>query len=134
MPKIKNLRKDNLFVDNQAVSANSPLPSTLATVISKDLDSIRTYPGGEGTIYTGVVAVTTAGARVRMDTQLCNEVLVTADPENTGYIFIGDVTVSSSVYGVKLAAGGYISLNISNVNLLYVDSSVNGEGVSFIAI
>lgn len=82
----------------------------------------------------GVTNVTTAGTAVQMPTAACRKVLVIARQSNTGSIFVGGTGVTSASYGAELLAGNSLELELSNVNLLYINSSVNGEGVSYIAI
>lgn len=87
--------------------------------------------------------VTTAGTRVQLTattTILPSSVYIEALGTNTGYIYLGLVTVSSTVYISRLSAGqgiwiaadapgtrgglGSVGLQLSS---LYIDSSVNGE-------
>ena len=94
------------------------------------------------------VTVTTAGTRVQVtsDTSIRpSAVYFEALSSNTGQIYIGDVTVSSTVYMARLTIpstasapswqivspssdhrSGGTGIQLSN---LYVDSSVNGEKV-----
>lgn len=74
-------------------------------------------------------SVTTAGTRVQLDTHTCKTFIVKAKATNTGLIYVGDVTVANS-NGFILSAGDTVSYDASNTNLVYIDSSVNGEGVS----
>ena len=78
------------------------------------------------------VTVPTAGTRVQLATFSCKAVVVKALPSNTGVIYVGNATVSSA-NGFVLSANESISLDIDNVNHIYIDSSVNGEGVSWMA-
>lgn len=73
--------------------------------------------------------VTTAGTRVQLDTNTSKSVTIKAKTTNTGLIYVGNVAVTSS-NGFILSAGDTISLDISNTNLVYIDSSVDAEGVS----
>lgn len=77
--------------------------------------------------------VTTAGARVQLQTQACLGVTVKAKSANTGLIYVGDSGVTSA-NGHILAAGDAVSLAIDNVNRLWIDASVDGEGVSWLAV
>lgn len=83
--------------------------------------------------------VTTAGTRVQITTGSptpCRSVTFQANSANTGAIFIGDSSVSSTVYGVRLAAGSSYSIgndlndNKLDLSTFWVDSSVNAEGLS----
>ena len=84
---------------------------------------------------TGALAtVVTAGVRVQLPSHPCQEVTIIARRLNTGYIYVGGSTVSSSAYGAELQARGSIVLRVNNSNLIYIDASVSGEGVSYFAI
>ena len=78
--------------------------------------------------------VTTAGTRVQLPTLACNKVTIIAKRANTGYVYVGMNTVSSTVYGAELAAKDSMDFDVSNLNELWIDSSVNGEGISYVAI
>lgn len=87
--------------------------------------------------------VTTAGTRVALSatTLTSKEVVVQAKPSNTGTIYLGGSAVASTA-GICLApgesfnfanlmtpahqAGGDVDFDMSQI---YIDSSVNGEGV-----
>ena len=86
---------------------------------------------GKGAIAT----VTTAGTRVQLPSFPCRLVTVIAKRTNTGYIYASpDNLVSSTVYGVELAAKDSFDFEVANANQIWIDSSVNGEGISYVAI
>ncbi len=101
-------------------------------------DSDREYVllGGAGTIGNGSKNVTTAGTDVALSSSSvpCRSVAIMAKLTNTGYIAVGsagvDATVSSGD-GVLLAAGDTMTIDVSDLNLVYIDSTVNGEGVRY---
>lgn len=82
----------------------------------------------------GRKAVTTAGTRVALvatSTPLVGGyVEITALSSNTGFIYVGDVTVAST-NGHRLAAGVSTVIFIDDLNRIYLDASVSGEGVSY---
>ena len=83
---------------------------------------------------SGQKTVTTAGTRVQLATTTAVASLtIKAKRTNTGSIYVGDSTVTSST-GFILAAGDSISLDISDLATIYLDSSVNAEGVSFLYV
>lgn len=84
-------------------------------------------------VLATVTNVTTAGTRVALGTgALARGVLIQARRSNTGSIYVGAAaTVSSSVYGRELLAGDTVYVECNNLNLVGLDSSVNGEGVSY---
>lgn len=87
--------------------------------------------------------VTTAGTRVQVSTTdlFVKKVVVRGEAGNTGHIYVGTVTVSSSV-GLHLKVGdmpveldpGLVNGHQDMINLknMYVDASVSGEKVSFL--
>lgn len=85
-------------------------------------------------IYSGQKNVTTAGARVALATTqtLVSGVTIKAKIGNTGSIYVGGSGVTSS-NGYILAAGDTVFVEVSDLVTVYLDSSVNGEGVSYIA-
>lgn len=95
---------------------------------------IPTREQGSESIKGAIQNVTTAGTRVQLPSYACREITIIARRANTGYIYIGGGDVSSTVYGVELQAKDSITLSISNTNLIYIDSSVSGEGVSYVAV
>lgn len=86
------------------------------------------------TIYNGQTNVTTAGTRVTLAASqaITSGVTIRAKVGNTGYIYVGSSAVSSS-NGYLLAAGESLFMEIANLNTINLDSSVNGEGVYYIA-
>lgn len=85
------------------------------------------------TIYHAKKTVTTAGTRVALaSSQAVRSVCIKALQTNAGYIYVGDTSTSSTT-GFQLLAGDTISLDIANLNTVYIDSSVSGEGVTYIS-
>ena len=91
-------------------------------------------------IVSGRKAVTTAGTEVALSTDKSRIVSVTiqAETDNTGRIVVGDssivATEGATAQGLVLTAGDSITLNISQLSGIYIDSTVNGDGVTFIAL
>ncbi len=87
---------------------------------------------------SGQKTVTTAGTAVALGTaQVDCAVMVKALDTNTGIVAVGndgagDVTVSN---GLRLAAGEVVVFDfVGNMGSVMLDSAVNGEGVSWIAL
>lgn len=89
---------------------------------------------GSESLKGAIENVTTAGVRVQFPDYACREITIIAKEENSGVIYIGGSDVSSTVYGVKLKARDSITLKLSNTSLIHIDSSVDGEGISYVAI
>jgi len=89
-------------------------------------------------MLSGQTVVTTAGTAVPLGTTQVDEaILIKALDTNTGVIAVGndgadDVTVSN---GYRLLAGETVIIaKVDNLSKIYLDSSVNGEGVSWITL
>ena len=108
-----------LEVTGQEVSEQNPLP----------IEEI-----GSSRIKGALATVTAAGTRVQLPDYPCMEVTVIALRTNTGYIYAGGNDVSSSIFGVELAATGSYLFRVNNTNLIYIDASISGEGVSYVAV
>jgi hypothetical protein len=89
------------------------------------------------------VTVTTAGTRVQVSSTdlFVKKIVVAGHAANTGHIYLGTVTVSSSVgLQLKLSAAPTVigDMEIAgkddsfNLKDMYVDSSVNGEKLSIL--
>jgi hypothetical protein len=105
-------------------------PNTIK-VVNPDGTAIGGSSAVATTVYNGQTNVTTAGTRVALaSSQAVKSVVVKAKRTNTGLIYVGSSTVSSS-NGFILGAGDSVSLDIANLATVYIDSSVNGEGVSY---
>lgn len=95
------------------------------------VDSLATI-AGNSTIGDGSKDVTTAGTRVQLSASsvACKKVYIQAKVGNTGIIYVGGSTVASG-RGIELYPTNTITLTVSNLNLVYIDSSVNAEGVTY---
>ena len=83
----------------------------------------------------GVTVVTTAGTDVVLGGDVaCKKIDIQAQTDNTGLIAVGftgvDATEATGT-GVILYAGDTYSLEVNNLNLIYLDSTVSGEGVRY---
>lgn len=89
-------------------------------------------------ISSGRKVVTTAGTAVTLASSTsCREVVITAEDDNTGSIVVGDsgvIASQSTREGIPLAAGDSITLEVNNLASVYLDSEVNGEGVTYLAV
>ena len=83
----------------------------------------------------GVTTVSSAGTDVELaSSTACKKVDIQAQTDNTGLIAVGftgvDATVATGT-GVILNPGDTYSLEVNNLNLIYIDSTVSGEGVRY---
>lgn len=88
--------------------------------------------GAASGLVAGAKTVTTAGTRVQLvaSSTACTKIIMTAEDDNTGKIYYGGSTVSSSV-GDYLFPAQKITLEIDDVNKVYIDAETNGDGVKF---
>jgi len=84
------------------------------------------------TIGDGSKDVTTAGTRVQLSsTQECRFVNIFAKAGNTGNIFVGGATVSSSSGMVLEQARSTDWFNIDDLSKVYIDSANDGDGCQY---
>lgn len=88
---------------------------------------------------SGQKTVTTAGTAVQLGTQatLGGEVVIKALSTNTGLIYVGNDGAGdvASTNGFVLSKNEWVELDVCKVSSLaaiWIDSSVNGDGVSWI--
>ena len=85
------------------------------------------------TPVNGQTTVAAAGTRIRLPNRAGVAVTIKALPGNTDNIFLGDSGVTSS-NGHVLAAGDAVNVAMDNLNRFWIDSAVNGEGVSHLVV
>jgi hypothetical protein len=136
------LKVDNSAVTQPVSAASLPLPSGASTSANQStantsLSSIDTSTASKyiTSIGHGVKTVTTAGTDVALAASTaCKRVTIQAQTDNTGWIAVGasgvDATESTGT-GVLLAAGDVFELDIDNLSDIFIDSTVNGEGVRY---
>jgi len=84
-------------------------------------------------IGNGHTVVSTAGSAVQLSTGTIKTVTIRAYKSNTGLIYVGSASVSSS-NGFELAPSETVSLDISSLGSIYLDADVNGNGVSYVTL
>jgi hypothetical protein len=102
-------------------------------IIDGSGDQITQFGQSATSVGSGQQNVTTAGTRVQLSSNACKGISIKAKVTNLGYIYVGGSGVTSS-NGLILSAGAAMSLTISNTNLIYIDSSISGEGISYIYV
>ena len=85
-------------------------------------------------LSSGKTTVTTAGTRVVLaaTASVNSGVVIKALHGNTGIIYVGNSTVAST-NGLQLYANEAITVITASLANVYIDSSVNGEGVTWLA-
>jgi len=83
----------------------------------------------------GRKVVAAAGTAEALSAQQdCKSVTIIAETDNTGVISVGGSTVVAALAtrrGTPLAAGESFSLDIGDLSLVWLDSTVNGDGVTY---
>lgn len=111
------------------VAASNPLPVQEQSTDTKPIFNKFT------TIADGSKVTVSAGTAVALATSTaCKRIQIQAKFNNTGIVVVGASTVvaaESTRRGIALNPGDAIELDIDNVNDVYIDSTVSGEGVTF---
>lgn len=105
-------------------------------VMLYDSDGNEIIPAGSaGTLGEGRKVVTTAGTRVALAAStVCKRVMITAEHDNTNPVTVGGAGVigaAATREGTPLLPYQSMTLHVTNLNLVYLDSITNGEGVTF---
>lgn len=88
------------------------------------------------TISGGRTVVTTAGTAVQLTTTgtAALQVAITAETDNTGVIAVGGSGVVAALAtrkGIPLNAGDTVTFEAIDLADVYLDSTVNGDGVTY---
>lgn len=91
----------------------------------------RTLGGGRKTVTAAGTAVALASSNADVIS-----VAITAESDNTGLIAVGDssvdATVGAQTNGILLTAGQTATFDVSDLTRIYIDSTVNGDGVTYV--
>lgn len=93
--------------------------------------------GNRNSFVTGQKDITAAGTAEQLDNVAIPDgfkVILCAKPGNAGYIYLGNSkenAENSSTRFDRLEAGDSIPLQITNLNLVWVTSSEDGDGISY---
>ena len=86
-------------------------------------------------IGTGRKTVSIMGTRVQLaSSQTIGGVIIVAEFGNGGVICVGDNNViadAATRRGVPLNPGDAVILNIDNIDKIWIDSTINGDGVTY---
>jgi hypothetical protein len=81
-----------------------------------------------------LVKVTAAGTAIQLPNITCSVVTVTALKANTGSIYAGGSGVTNAKFGQELEKKESFDFYVSNANEIWIDASVSGEGISYVAV
>lgn len=115
---------------NQSTTVTAQFDSTTKRLLVDATTSLT----GFGTLAGGTTTITTSGTAVVLKTNTtCSRVVITAQDTNTGTVYVGASDVlASSKNGIPLTPLSSITLDVSNTDLVYLDSTASGDKVSFI--
>jgi hypothetical protein len=120
-----------------STTIDAAIPAGTALIGKFSIDQ-ATANANEVVVKSGAVNVcnkvvtVTAGTRVQMPSTACSRVTIIALDTNTGNVFAGASNVSSTVFGIKASDAGGFTFYVNNANLIWIDSSVSGEGFSYV--
>ena len=91
-----------------------------------------------GNIGTGRQVVIISGTPVQLaSSQVIGGIIIVAELDNTGIICIGDSNViadAATRRGVPLDAGDAVILNIDDISKIWIDSTINNDGVTYTSV
>ena len=123
---IKLIDSDGDALDDGAGKLN--VNATLVAGDSIDIGDVEIT--GHSTIASGENDTVGTSAEVLTSSTACKHVDIMANIANTGIIYVGGSGVTSST-GIALYPGDVYSIDIDNLNDVYVVASVNGENVQY---
>ena len=127
-----NNRRTMLGIDNSS-DKEIVVPRFDATTKRHLVDALSVLDGYDNT-GDGTVTVTTAGTRVQLSNVSCKRIFIQAKEDNSGTIVIGGSTVIAAVatrQGLALFATQGQWFYVSNLNLLYIDSTQDGDKIHY---
>lgn len=123
----------SLTVRKDTPTALSSADPDYQPLITNNLGGLYVTEIPSGAVGSNQASVTNAGTRVQLAAASCKSITIKAKDTNTGYIYVGNSGVTSA-NGFILGSGETVSVDVNNANLMWIDSSVNNEGVSYIYI
>lgn len=114
------------LLDTMGVAIDPATEGTLQAILVAIGGTIST------TLLDGTRTVATAGVAVPLTaaSTTAKSVMIQADWNNTGDILVGNATSQSNV----LLPGDNLETQVDDLNEVYIDSTVNGEGVNYLAV
>ena len=131
-PWANNLKLVSINSGTELAVACAIVDASGAQITSFGAATPTSIGDGRRTVTMAVTAVQLSAVSVA-----CAKVTICALAANTGVIVVGGSTVVASAgtrRGIPLNPLDTITLDISNLNLVYLDGTVNGEGVSYLYV
>tara|TARA_R100001594_G_scaffold3221_2_gene12300 strand:+ start:6504 stop:6911 length:408 start_codon:yes stop_codon:yes gene_type:complete len=117
--------------DNDVVSVtNNKLDVNATLVAGASIDIGDVEITGHSTIASGQNDTVGTSAEVLTSSTACKHVDIMAAVANTGIIYVGGSGVTAAT-GIALYAGDVYSIDIDNLNDVYVIATVDGENVQY---
>ena len=96
-----------------------------------------TSEANKAALFTDIVTVPTAGTAVQLPAQTVTdgfEIVIKALNSNTAPVHLADSATKAQVDAdsYQLQPSEFVVVKLSNVNELFVDANVNGEGVTIV--
>ena len=123
---MKLIDSDGDALDDGAGKLN--VNATLVAGASIDIGDVEIT--GHSTIASGENDTVGTSAEVLTSTTACKHVDIMANIANTGIIYVGGSGVTSAT-GIALYPGDVYSLDIEDLNDVYVVATVDGENVQY---
>ena len=129
-PKVKIADNSGNTVAVDTSGASNALKVALIAGATIDIGDVEIL--GHSTIGHGSnTAVSDTTAEVLTTSTACKHIDIMAAIANTGIIYVGGSGVTAAT-GIALYAGDVYSVDIDNINDVYVLSSVDGEDVQWV--
>jgi len=123
---VKLIDSDGDALDDGSGKLN--VNATLVAGASIDIGDVEIT--GHATIASGENDTVGTSAEVLTSSTACKHVDIMAAVANTGIIYVGGSGVTADT-GIALYAGDVYSLDIDDLNDVYVIATVNGENVQY---
>jgi len=123
-------------IDTDTSNISTKIDTLAGAVAGTEMQvDIVTLPNTITGIGCGIKTVSIAGTDEAIaGSTTCKRVIIQAQTDNTGFIAVGASGVDATVAignGVLLGAGDVFELEIDNLADIFIDATVNGDGVRF---
>lgn len=122
---------DRIKIKTTAVTTIQLFISNVEAPTIEDVSTSTNKP----TFYTNTQTVPSHGTAVQLPTKSVPAgypVVVKAKRANAGYIYPGESKAQAEAHNVELSKKESVSLQVTNVSSIWIDSSVDAEGVEII--
>ena len=108
----------------------------VVTVTSNKLDVNATLADGTEILEAGYstvnhIAVNVTDSAVQFGSNTCSHIDIMANLSNTGIVYIGASGVDATT-GIALYPGDVYSVDVANMDLFYVISTVSGDDINIV--